>query len=102
MGSDDDDTGGIPPPDTSRFQDITAELLRAHACCEPDCFGCYDGGTGASVRIVGLAKKPELNNRLGAILGPVDLESSRWPVKLQDDGKLIAVRRQNLELVTAA
>lgn len=97
----DDYTEEKHPPDTNRFDDITSELLKAHECCEPDAFGCYDGGKGTSVRIVGLTKKPELNDRQGTILGPVDLESLRWPVKLEDS-KLIAVQRQNLELVTMA
>lgn len=78
------------------FESFTEELLAAHAACGPDAFGCSEGGRGAAVRITGLTARPDLNGLAARILGPVDLESGRWPVELADGKGKLAVRGQNL------
>jgi len=78
------------------FESFKEELMAAHEACKPEAFGCYDGGRGAAVRITGLAARPELNGLDARILGPVDLESGRWPVELADRSCKLAVRGQNL------
>lgn len=83
--------------DTSGFEPFTAELMTAHEESDPEAFGCHDGGRGCTVRLEGLQAKPELNGLLGQLLGPVDLETGRWPVALQGCRRL-SVRRQNLVL----
>lgn len=86
-----------PPPRLGVFEEFTAELQDAHLECEPDAFNCYDGGCGAKVEVHGLQARPELNGQTGVIMGPVDLETRRWPVKL-GDSQTIAARRRNLKL----
>jgi len=78
------------------FESFTEELMAAHEACEPEAFGCSEGGRGAAVRITGLTARPDLNGLVSRILGPVDLESGRWPVELADGSCKLAVRRQNL------
>lgn len=78
------------------FESFTEELMAAHEACEPEAFGCSEGGRGAAVRITGLAARPDLNGLVARILGPVDLESGRWPVELADGSCKLAVRGHNL------
>mmetsp|Transcript_10411 Transcript_10411/g.26954 ORF Transcript_10411/g.26954 Transcript_10411/m.26954 type:complete len:281 (-) Transcript_10411:84-926(-) len=92
-GEEQEDAG---PIDTGRFESFTEELMAAHVTCEPEAFGCYEGGRGTTVRINGLQAKPELNGLSAKILGPVDLESGRWPVELLDGRRNLSVRGQNL------
>lgn len=82
--------------DTCGFESFTAELMATHEACEPEAFGCYQGGCGAKVSIEGLQARPELNGLAAKILGPVDLETGRWPVELLDGGRRLSVKRQNL------
>lgn len=91
-----EDLDGGCPVDSSGFESFAAELMAAHEECDPEAFGCHDGGRGSVVRLDGLQAKPELNGLLACILGPVDLESGRWPVELQSGGRRLSVRRQNL------
>ena len=70
-----------------------------------------DGGSGGSggdgawkrgmrVQLEGLAARPELNGSLGVLLGPMDSESGRVPVKLVEPeaqaGKTMKVKAANL------
>ena len=94
-----DDGGGGENADLrldGGFESFTEELLAAHEACGPEAFGCSEGGRGATVRITGLTARPDLNGLAAGILGPVDLESGRWPVELADGKGKLAVRGQNL------
>lgn len=93
QGADEEDDLQI---DTSRFESFTKDLMAAHEECQPEAFSCHDGGRGSIVLINGLKGRPELNGLAGKILGPVNLESGRWPVELSDGQGKLSVRTQNL------
>jgi len=92
----DEEVQDAPRADLARFAEFSAELLSLHEECEPDAFGCHAGGSNARVRIQGLQSRQDLNGQDGVILGPVDLETRRWPVKLLRSGSSVSVRRINL------
>ncbi|CAE8719652.1 unnamed protein product [Polarella glacialis] len=88
-------------PGDSVWEEFTAELAEAHRLCEPDAFGWRFGGRGAQVELLGLRGRIDLNGQVGLILGPVDLESQRWPVRVVSSGESVRVRRCNLKRAEA-
>jgi hypothetical protein len=82
--------------DRSGFVSFTAQLESVHEDCDPGAFGGREGGTGATASLKGLQSQPQLNGMRVIVLGPVDLEKRRWPVKLVDSKKTMSVKRSNL------
>jgi ankyrin repeat protein len=59
---------------------------------------------GSGIRVMGLAKKPEWNGRLGSIVGPArpsaDGASERWPVLMEGtDTEAVLLKEDNLEIM---
>ena len=46
----------------------------------------------------GIDKKPEYNGLLGIINGPFNETKNRWPLKLENNGKVINLQEKNIKL----
>ena len=54
---------------------------------------------GADVEIHSLQQKPELNGVRGKVVEPQDPVSGRWGVKIDSDGRVLALKPANLVLI---
>ena len=53
---------------------------------------------GADVEIHSLEQKPELNGVRGKVVEPQDPGSGRWGVKIDSDGRVLALKPANLAI----
>ena len=54
---------------------------------------------GARVKLHSLQQKPELNGVRGKVVEPQDPGSGRWGVKIDSDGRVLALKPANLVLI---
>ena len=54
---------------------------------------------GADVEIHSPQQKPELNGVRGKVVEPQDPGSGRWGVKIDSDGRVLALKPANLVLI---